>query len=103
MNRKRVESVAGAALFITAIAANVFSGGAATIKVLGVGCIVAGISWIADGTVGVGIEGRPPSFYLGRPVTWLAGLSMVGLGLLMLIFSSRTACVIGWSAEKSCN
>jgi hypothetical protein len=102
MNRERVESIAGGFFFVAFIAAHLIFGITPAIRVLGIACIVTGLTWSIGRSIPVGIEDRPPSFFLHGPGALLVGLLMVILGTAFLFFAGQAACLLGWAEAKSC-
>jgi hypothetical protein len=102
MTREHLEKVVGAVLFVSFIAAHFLFGVTIAVKVLGVGCLFSGALWSIERSVPVGIEGRPPSFFLRGIGALLAGLVMGALGVFLLLYSSQAACMLGWTSGVTC-
>ena len=96
------ERASGFLFFAAFVASDLLISHVAAVRVAGVACASCGISWMWKRSIGVGIEGREPSFYLRGFSAQLAGLLMLALGAAMLFFSSRVACILGWSDEPLC-
>jgi hypothetical protein len=96
------ERVIGFLFFAGFIAADLLIGHVAAVKVMGLACAVCGISWMWRKSVGVGIEGREPSFFLTGAAARLAGLLMLAVGAAMLFRSAGVACLFGWSTDPLC-
>lgn len=103
MSRETVERVAGARFFAAFIAAQFTFGIVAAVRVLDVACIVTAAVWFFGRSVPVGVEGRPPSFYLRRGVAVVAAVLMMVLGALLLLYSRQGACVLGWASRPECS
>jgi hypothetical protein len=97
-----VERFIGFGFFAGFAAADLLISHVAAVRVAGLVCAVCGISWVWQRSVGVGIEGREPSFLLTGAAAQLAGLLMLALGLAILSQAARVACVLGWSADALC-
>jgi len=97
-----VERVVGFLFFAAFAVAELMISHVAAVKVAGVACAVCGINWMWTRSVGVGIEGREPSFYVRGVAAQLLGLLMLALGMWMLFQSARVACVFGWSTDPLC-
>lgn len=102
MNRESLEKIAGAVFFVSFIAADWLLGITSAVKVAGVACLVVGAVWLVERSVPVGIEDRPPSFFIRGLGALLAGLAMASLGVLLLLYPSQVACMLGWATGKEC-
>jgi len=102
MTREHLEKIAGGVFFVSFIAAHFLFGISAAVKVLGLACLVSGAIWSIGRSVPVGIESRPPSFFLRGRGALLAGLAMASFGVLLLLYSSRAACMLGWATGAAC-
>ena len=102
MTREHLEKIAGGAFFVSFIAAHFLFGITVAVKVLGVACLVSGAIWCVGRSVPVGIEGRPPSFFLRGIGALLAGLSLAALGVFLLLYSLQAACMLGWATSAAC-
>ena len=100
--RHRIEWYAGAAIFIAFITAHQALGARAAVQVIGVACVATGLLWMLRRSVPVGIEARPPSFHLAGWGAILAGLAMLVVGLILLVYSAAAVCVLGWGAPAEC-
>ncbi len=97
-----VERFIGFGFFAGFVAADLLIGHVAAVRVAGLACAVCGVSWMWKRSVGLGIEGREPSFFLTGAAAQLAGLLLLALGVAMLFQSARVACFLGWSADALC-
>jgi hypothetical protein len=97
----RLLTIAGTVLFVSAIAAHWLFGASATIRVVALGLVLAGVNALLVREVPVGWEGRPPSFRLRGHGAVLLGVAAIITGIGALVFASRTACAIGWSVDCS--
>ena len=102
MTRETLETVSGVVFFVAFIAAHLFFGITAAVRVFGVACLVAGAIWIVGRSVPVGIEGRPASFFLRGVGARFAGFAMAALGVILVIFSSQASCLLGWTTGTEC-
>ena len=102
MTRANTEKLLGGAFFVAFIAADQIFGITAGVRVMGVACLVAGMFWVVGRSVPIGIEGRPPFFYLRGTGALVAGLAMLAIGVALLMYSGQTACVLGWSTSVQC-
>ena len=102
MHRATLERIAGALFFVGFIATHLMFGITAAVRVLGIACLVTGIVWSFGRSIPVGMEGRPPSFFLQGIGALLAGVAMVSLGVALLLYSSQAACMLGWAGEEQC-
>jgi hypothetical protein len=93
----RLESIVGAVLFVSAIAAHLLFGIHAFVRVVGVACILTGIYWSVERKIPVGIEGQPPAFHLKGLPAVVSGVLMMALGACLLFFAPVAACLLGWS------
>ena len=84
------------------IAAQFMFGITAAVRVLGLACIVTGVVWSFGRSVPIGIEGRPPSFFLNGTCALIAGIAMVALGAAFMVYATQAACLLGWANEKLC-
>ena len=98
-----MQIIVGVAFFVAFIAAQFLFGIAAAVKVLGVACVATGALWAVGRSVPVGIEGRPPSFFLRGWLAILAGVAMASLGIGLVLYSRQSACVLGWAAASACS
>lgn len=103
MLRKNLEWAVGVFFFVAFIAAQFIFGVSASVKVLGVAGIVTGIVWIIGQSVPIGIESRPPSFFVRGLPAMLAGIAMIVIGIVLLSYSPEVACLLGWSSGKDCS
>jgi hypothetical protein len=102
MSRETIERIAGTTFFVAFIAAHFFLGIVAAVRVAGIACIVTGAVWAAGRSVPVGIENRPPSFFLRGAGAVLAGAVIAALGVVLMVYSHQAACVLGWVNETEC-
>ena len=102
MHRATLERIAGALFFVGFIAAHLMFGSTAAVRVLGLACLVTGVVWGFGRSIPVGMEGRPPSFFLHGIGALLAGIAMVALGVALLLYSSQAVCMLGWAGEEQC-
>ncbi len=102
MNRDRIESIAGGCFFIAFIATHLIWGITAAVRVLGIACIATGFFWSIGRSVPVGLEDRPPSYFLGGWVALLLGLVMAAFGAALLFFAGPAACMLGWAESNTC-
>ena len=93
---------AGLILFVAFIAADQFIGIGAAVKVLGVGCICVGVFWFFRRRVPVGIEGKRPAAEIGGKSAKLAGTVLFLIGVLLCLYSTQAACVLGWAHDREC-
>jgi hypothetical protein len=97
----RLLTIAGPALFISAIAAYWLLGPSATVRVVAVSLVLSGANTVFTREVPVGWEGRPPSFHLRGPVAFAIGAVAIAAGIAMVLFAPSVACAIGWARECS--
>ncbi len=102
MNRATLERSAGALFLVGFISAHLTFGIVAAVRVLGIACLVTGLVWCFDRSIPVGVEGKPPSFRLQGAGALIAGVAMAALGVVILMYSSQAACVLGWAGEEQC-
>ena len=96
------DCIFGFVFFISFIAAYFILGISAAVKVLGIACLACGMIWIVKRSIPIGIEGRPPSFFLrGLPAVF-AGIAMLLMGIVLLKYPVHAACLLGWANEKVC-
>lgn len=100
--RHRFGWFTGAVVFITFIAAHLMFGAKTAVKVLGVTCVATGLLWMFRRSIPVGIEGRAPSFYLEGWGAIFAGLAILAVGVLMLVYSAVAVCLLGWGSAADC-
>ena len=103
MTRENVEKIVGGVFFVGFIAAHLIFGINTAVKVLGLACVVFGLFCAIDRSVPVGIEGRPPSFFIRGIGALLVGFLMAGLGAFLMLFSNQAACIFGWSTALACS
>jgi hypothetical protein len=58
-------------------------------RIGGVGMVVVGVVWIRRRSVGVGIEGREPAFFVKGRGAVLIGAVTIGLGLVIALFADQ--------------
>jgi hypothetical protein len=102
MIRDRIEAVAGSLFFVGAIAAHILLGITAAVRVAGIACLFCGAIWAVGRSVPVGIEGRPPTFYVRGIGALVLGAIIAGLGVCLLVFAPQAACMLGWAKELEC-
>ena len=102
MPRKTFETVAGAAFFVAFIAAHFLLGISAAVRVAGAACVAAGLVWVVGRSVPVGVEDRPPSFFIRGAGAMVAGIAIAALGVTFLLFPRQTACILGWATGTEC-
>lgn len=99
---ERFEAVAGySCLAATIVTSLLFNIGAA-VRVAGVGVMLSGVIWILRQSVPIGIEGRPPSYYVVGIPAVLLGLVTAVLGLVLLVSPSTIICPLGWEDPSIC-
>ena len=103
MNRPTLARTAGALFFVGFIVAHLMFGITAAVRVLGIACMVTGIVWSIGRSIPVGVEGRPPAFFLQGTGALLTGIAMAALGVALLFYASQAVCVLGWAGEEQCN
>lgn len=69
---------------------------------LGIACVATGLLWMLRWSVPVGIEARPPSFYVGGWGAFIAGLAILAIGVVLLAYSAVAVCVLGWGSPAEC-
>lgn len=94
---RRLDWWGGLFFFIAFIASDFALGINAAVKVMGVACIVTGVVWFVRRSVPVGIESRPPSFYLRGRVARFIGIGMMAFGVVLMRYSYQAACLLGWA------
>jgi hypothetical protein len=102
MHRDTLERVAGIAFFVAFVATHFMFGITAAVRMLGIACVFTGLVWSFGRSVPVGIEDRPPSFFLRGFGALLAGLTIIALGIAFMIYAAQAACILGWTDEKQC-
>src|SRR5258706_14745044 len=102
MSRKALEGVAGAAFLVAFVAAQFFLGIAAAARVADAACIVTGVVWLVGKSVPVGVEGRPPSFFVRGAGAAIACVAIAALGIILLIYAGQAACLLGWGNVREC-
>jgi hypothetical protein len=85
--------VAFAACFIAFAA----FGNVAGYRVLGLVCCVGGAVVMYIRSIPIGIEGRPPSFYISGGAALFVGFLLSLLGLIILLFAKSISGDISWS------
>lgn len=100
--RHRIEWYAGLIFLIAFIGAHLLFSAKATVKVAGVACVATGLLWMIRRSVAVGIEGRPPSFYLGGFAAVITGAAMLAVGVALLAYSALATCLLGWAPDGEC-
>lgn len=98
----QLERYGGAVFLIAVVASDFMFGITAAVKVVGVTCIATGILWMLRRSVPVGIENRPPSFYLGGLTALFAGMVMAAVGAFLLACSGLAICLFGWANNVEC-
>ena len=88
--------------FASFVAADLLINHVAAVRVMGVACVCTGVAWIWTRSIGVGIEGKEPSFFLRGVWAQITGMLMLILGVTMLFQSSVIACAFGWSSDAVC-
>ena len=101
--RHRIEWYAGLIFFIAFIGAHLLLSAKAAVKVAGVACVASGLLWMIRRSVAVGIEGRPPSFYLGGLAAFVVGAALLVLGVALLAYSALATCLLGWAPAGGCS
>jgi len=99
---RNAEWMTGAVLFAAFVGAHIFLSASAAVRVLGVGCIITGATWLIGREVPVGVESRAPSFFVTGLSAMLMGAAMIVLGALVVFYSSQLACIFGWGDGKAC-
>jgi hypothetical protein len=79
--RHRIEWCTSIIIFIAFVGADLLLSAKAAVRVAGVACIAAGVLWIFRRSVPIGIEGRPPSYYLSGWIAIFAGLAIAAVGI----------------------
>lgn len=102
MMRKHLEWAVELAFFLAFIAADFLFGIAMAVKVLGVATIVTGLMWVYRRNLPIGIEGRPPSYFLRGVPAVLSGIAMIVIGILLVWHSVQASCLLGWASAKVC-
>ena len=102
MSFERFEQIVGYIGFAAAIAAHFLFDIVASVRVVGLGCIVSGVIWVVRRSIPMGWEGQPPSFYVTAIPALVVGVAMAVLGVALVAFSSRTACSLGWQDAALC-
>ncbi len=102
MPRDTLERITGIVFLASFIAAQFLAGIVAALRVAGVACLVTALVWVIERSVPVGIEGRPPSFYLRGAGAVIAAILMGALGVSLLVYSRQAACFIGWVTGETC-
>lgn len=100
--RHRIEWYAGLIFFIAFIGAHLFFSARTAVKVAGVACVASGLLWMIRRSVAVGVEGRPPSFYLGGLAAFVVGAAMLAVGVALLAYSALATCLLGWAPAGEC-
>src|SRR5215467_12876748 len=102
MSRESAEKIAGVCGLVAFIVAQFLFGITSAVRVLGILCVVSGAYWVLRGSVPVGIEGRPPAFYLRGASALIAGMAMAALGFALFVYSKQAACLLGWASQSEC-
>ena len=102
MSFERFEKIAGYIFFAAIIAAHFLFGIVVSVRVAGIGCIVTGTLWAIRRSIPMGWEGQPPSFYVTAVPALVVGVAMAVLGVALVVYSSRTACLLGWRDAALC-
>jgi hypothetical protein len=80
--RHRIEWYVSTIFFIAFVCADLLLSAKAAVRVAGVVCMATGSLWIFRRSVPVGIEGRPPSYFLNGWIAILAGLAIAAVGMV---------------------
>jgi hypothetical protein len=96
MSTERVISLAA---FVAIVMVFVFVGNVAGFRVAGVATAVSGLVTVKRGALPVGIEGRPPSFYLTGIWATVGGLAIVALGCALILFAPEVVCYFSKGRE----
>jgi hypothetical protein len=102
VTREDLEKIAGTLFFVAFIAADFLFGITVAVRILGATCLIAGTIWAVRRSVPVGIEGRPPSFFLRGGGALVAGIALMVFGVFLLLYSVQAACLLGWGKELQC-
>ena len=103
MSRKIIEMVVGTFFFVAFIGTDLLFGITAAVRVLGVACAVEGAICIIGRSIPVGFEGRPPSFFLVGAGAVIAGVVLVGLGVVLLLFPEQAGCFFSSASGTECS
>ncbi len=71
-------------------------------RIFGIGLVEGGFVWMKSRSIPVGIEDRPPSFFVTGTSAFLLGLIMAALGLAIIVFAERATCLLGWAGDIRC-
>jgi hypothetical protein len=93
------ERILGVAAFIAIVAMFVFVGNVAGFRVTGVATLMSGLATVKRGDLPVGIEGRPPSFYLRGIWATIGGIAIAALGCALIWFAPEVVCYFSKGRE----
>jgi hypothetical protein len=65
------------------------------VRISGATVVAAGVVWIRERSVGVGIEGQEPAYFVRGRGALALGVVAIALGLFMLVFASKVGEMLG--------
>lgn len=97
MNTDRVLEIV---VFLAVVGVFFLFGTIAAVRVVGVVTLASGLFAVRTRRLGVGIEGRPPSFHLRGISAVFSGIVIAALGCALVWFAPEAACLL--SSGKEC-
>jgi hypothetical protein len=94
-----VDRVLEVAVFVAVVGVFFLFGAIAGVRTIGAVTLASGVFTIRGRRLGIGIEGRPPSFYLRGGWAVLSGIAIAILGCILVWFAPETVCFISKGEE----
>ena len=92
----------GTLAFIACVVASIAGHPSWVTRFVGISCVASGFAWMKSRSIPVGIEDKPPSFFITGTAALMLGLAMATLGLVIIVFAARATCLLGWAGEAAC-
>jgi hypothetical protein len=87
-------------VFVDVVGAFFLFGTIAAVRTIGVVTLASGLFAVRARRLGVGVEGRPPSFYLRGSWAVVSGIVIAILGCALVWFAPEAVCFL--SKDKEC-
>lgn len=98
MSRRQLEQVLSVLGLVSFVAAQQLLGDVAAVRVAGVLCLVGAAFCIFRRPLPARSQGRDTAQFQQITPGLLLGLAMLAVGMALLAFPARAACLLGWSA-----
>lgn len=94
-----IDRVLEGAVFVAVVGAFFLFGTSAAVRTIGVVTLASGVFTMRARRLGIGIEGRPPSFYLRGGWALVIGFAIAIIGCVLVWFAPETVCFISKGEE----